>query len=254
MPKRLELTGRRFGRLTVTSFSGCEKGLSKWRCVCDCGNEVDVVGCYLTSGNTKSCGCARRENSANAARKHDGHGTRLYRIWRNMRARCRYQSVRQFNDYGGRGIRVCDEWDDFSSFQKWAFASGYSDDMTIDRIDNSKGYSPDNCKWSTRTQQNRNRRSNHIIDGKTISEWAEESGINVQTLQSRIGRGMTLEQAIKTPVKEQQHRLILGKTIAQWSRETGIHADTLSHRLRSGWDESRAVSEPVRKYAKGSGD
>lgn len=199
MGARLDLVGKTFGRLTVTEFAGIKKQASYWRCKCSCGSEVVVAGACLTSGNTTSCGCRRVDRVREVVKKHDGNGTRLYRIWKNMRTRCRNPHFPQYKDYGGKGIDVCNGWDDFVEFKRWADSHGYSDGLTIDRIDCSKGYSPDNCRWVDIKTQQRNRTSVRKINGKTVSEWSEISGISYNTLLSRLKK-MMLEEALSTPV------------------------------------------------------
>ena len=159
-----DIAGKRFGKWTVLRRAENNKdGRSMWYCRCDCGTERKVIGKTLISGKSLCCGCTRKENAAKASRKaNTTHGmkkTRLYTIWQSMKGRIKYPSTNSYERYGGRGIEVCEEWkNDFSSFASWALSNGYSDELTLDRIDSDGDYEPSNCRWATWSQQARNKK------------------------------------------------------------------------------------------------
>lgn len=157
MGKTIDLAGCQFGKLTVLERAGSNQdNKAMWKCLCECGKTIVACGKELRRGRIKSCGCLRRV--------HAGEGTRLYWVWQGMLSRCYYSGHKHYKYYGGRGITVCDEWrHDFVAFREWALQSGYDEnaprgECTIDRTDNSKGYSPENCKWVSMKVQIANRR------------------------------------------------------------------------------------------------
>lgn len=158
--KTFDLTNRRFGKLTAIRPQRTNTGLYGWLCRCDCGKEIVVRTTALTSGHTKSCGCYAKHLRENGV-PHTTHGnkhSRLYRIWCGMKSRCCNSNVPFYKYYGGKGIAVCEEWqNDFQSFFGWSMANGYEDHLTIDRIDNDGNYEPSNCRWVSMTVQNRNK-------------------------------------------------------------------------------------------------
>ena len=177
-----DMTGCRFGRLTVLNRAPDKTTGKKpkvmWRCRCDCGNETIVTGYALKQGTTVSCGCIDPKN-------------------------------KRWARYGGRGIAVCPEWNDYAVFRKWAMNNGYADDLTIDRIDVDAGYSPDNCRWvGAKVQANNTSRNKYItFEGKTLtlSQWAEELGISYGTINHRIQRGWSMERIASTPQRRRKH-------------------------------------------------
>lgn len=157
-------TGKRFGRLTVLSEVGANpRRRIIWKCKCDCGNIVEVTSSALMAGCTRSCGCLMRETAKETMVTHGKTGTRLYTVWEGMKARCRNKNHEAYHNYGGRGISICDEWKDFSAFEKWALENGYNEnakrgECTIDRINVNGNYEPSNCRWVDMKTQASNRR------------------------------------------------------------------------------------------------
>lgn len=206
--KPLELSGKRFGRLTVLGYSHNCDGFTYWNCLCDCGNEVVVRGVRLTHGTTQSCGCLLRDITAAKNRERaDGRyrDERLYRIYYGIKTRCYNSKEPGYERYGGRGISMCDEWkDDFWKFQEWALSSGYRPDLTIDRVNNDGEYSPQNCRWANVKQQSNNRSSNVILNcggtQKTVAEWSEIVGIGKNIIYQRLRDGWSVEDALSIPV------------------------------------------------------
>lgn len=208
---REDLTGRRFGRLVVEGpapdkvlKSGYHEPM--WICVCDCGKRKVIRGKSLRGGITSSCGCWQRESVGNRARTHGGFGTRLYAVWDSMRQRCLNPAHHAYENYGGRGIRICPEWDDFAVFRTWALAAGYDEyaergTLTLDRIDVEQGYSPDNCRWSNMREQANNRRMSIRLDylgeSRTLTEWAALIGLDYTTLWKRYNAGKSPEEILK---------------------------------------------------------
>ena len=150
-----DLVGVRFGRLIVVSRAESVKRNSRWLCRCDCGNEIVVYGCHLRSGATKSCGCLNNELVSDRFKTHGKTKTRLFRTWQNMRKRCENPKLKSYKNYGGKGVKVCEEWKDFVSFCDWAVANGYRDNLTIDRINPNGNYEPSNCQWLTRSENSK---------------------------------------------------------------------------------------------------
>lgn len=202
-------SGDRFGRLTAVE-SVREGKNTFWICKCDCGNTVKVFCGNLRRGNSLSCGCLARELTSQSSKTHGRSDTRLYGIWTGMKQRCYNPHVRSFRYYGEQGIGVCEAWQDYQPFELWAMANGYNNNMTIDRIDNKKDYSPDNCRWITRTQQMRNMTTNSLLTYKgetlTIAEWASKININPSTLSNRKRSGWSDEECIETPLYGIRHK------------------------------------------------
>ena len=168
MQPRIDLTGKRFGHLLVIAPAYQVKDKIYWECLCDCGKTHYVQGRKLREGLIKSCGCSRLKEISASKTVHGHRGERLYRIWQGMKQRTTNQHGKDYARYGGKGISVCDEWaKDYLTFREWALSHGYADDLSIDRIDNDKGYSPNNCRWATQKEQSNNRHtSNQYIKAR----------------------------------------------------------------------------------------
>lgn len=188
-----DLTGKKFGMLTVIGLQDTDSRKTYWACQCDCGNIKVVRSDSLQSGAIRSCGCMKKAQEKINLTKHHSHkmsGTRIYHIWRGMKDRCYNVHSPSYYRWGGRGITICDEWkDNFSAFYSWAMENGYSENLTIDRIDNNGNYEPSNCRWATIEEQSRNRQSNVVIQignsKRTLKEWCEIFELEYGTILER---------------------------------------------------------------------
>lgn len=197
----IAINGQRFGRWTVTALAARRRGQARWHVRCDCGNESVKTSAQLRAGITRSCGCLRREVSRN---RHFLHGaaagtrTPTYRVWRNMRQRCENPRNPEFANYGGRGIVVCERWQRFQVFL--ADMGERPAGMSIERIDNDRGYEPGNCRWATPSEQAQNTRVAHRItfrgETRTLTDWCRVLGIDRSTAQRRIARGWKAAEAL----------------------------------------------------------
>ncbi len=200
-----------YGRWTVAGKPFVRKRLPDgsriWsvRCVCSCGTVRDVDVKTLRFKHSRSCGCLKAERR----RTHGGSKTRLFRIWSGMRDRCRYKHEKR---YGGRGIKVCGEWQTFAAFRMWALANGYADGLTIDRRDNDGDYTPENCRWVTRGVNAQNTCRTRLItafgETKHVREWERDARCVVTdtTIIDRLRRGWTPEEAISYPALKGRQR------------------------------------------------
>jgi hypothetical protein len=188
--------GQKFGRLLVQSFAGKNKwNYPLWNCLCDCNNQIIVSSGSLTSGGTQSCGCLRKERASKANKTHGYCGTPLYQKWADMIRRCNNKKCKSFPKYGAAGITVCERWLKFENFLEDMGECPAG--LTLDRIDNFKGYEPENCRWATRKTQSINRK--HIklytMNGKamTLADWSKQLYIDAATLRKNIGKGYSLK-------------------------------------------------------------
>jgi len=205
MPAALKLDGLRFGRLVVIERAGSSSGRSKWACKCDCGTHLTLRSIALTGGHNRSCGCLRRDITRKRATTHGKAGTPTYKIWKGLKKRCLNKNEPSWNNYGGRGIRVCARW--LKSFEAFLSDMGPRPPrMTIERKNNERGYYPWNCRWATRTEQGRNQRTNRHITAngkrKLLCEWAVQSGIHPNTIRARLRLGWSPDNAVTKPARK----------------------------------------------------
>lgn len=254
MPRPKDLRGKRFGRL-VPIEPRRVRGRYGWLCKCDCGNETEATTSDLTCGNTSSCGCYRTDMNRDRFATHgSSHNSRLYDIWVNMRQRCSNENADKSGRYVKRGISVCESWEtSFEEFRDWAYENGYSDTLTIDRIDYDGNYEPSNCRWATYEQQARNKSSNRIETYKGVTaslvELCEIFDKNYHLVNCRIQQGWSFIDAMELPcgseTKRHHHYLTFRgetKTLAQFAKELGFKRSIIGERLKRGWTVEEALT------------
>lgn len=233
-----DMTGKRFGRLTVLKLAEIRTE-AMWLCRCDCGELTTVAGSELRKGGTKSCGCGRKSQGG-------GYKTTEYTSWKEMKRRCYNPKYREYYLYGGRGIVICERWR--TSFVNFLADMGPKPfpEATIDRVDYNGNYEKSNCRWATKLEQGQNTRKVRLItyNGETLClrEWARRVGITKHTLSVRLERGWPLEKALTTGSTSTSNMLTHdGETlcVAEWARKTGIKEVTLRWRVAQGWTEDR---------------
>ena len=225
---KLELKGKTFGRLKVLSEAGRNKlGYVTWKCWCNHNGKgkpsiIIVRGSDLPAGRVQSCGCLLSDTSRAHGKTFLRHGlsnTPLYLVWRNMKARCLNPRNKNYSDYGGRGIGICDEWMVSDNFFEWAKSTGYQSNLTIERRDNDLGYCPDNCYWTTRKVQQRHRRKTIMFEikgvKKSMAEWAEVNGVPYTVARERYNRGWSPADAVTIPASRhtKRHKTVNGELI-----------------------------------------
>lgn len=220
MKKRNEVTeGQKYGKLTIIKEVSPIGNKRRILCKCDCGNIKEYSMDRVIHGRTQSCGCLRNEmflthrnNNGTSVYPKEATDSKLYKIWNSMKCRCYTVSSGAYFKYGAKGIRMCDEWkNDFMAFYNWALANGYSDELTIDRIDYRGNYEPSNCRWADiRTQANNKsnvRKYEYNGELHTMTEWSEIMNINYGALWERLNvLGWSIEKALTTPVRDDGKR------------------------------------------------
>ena len=205
MSRFIDRTGERYGQVIAIEYMGKRNNKTYWKCKCDCGKVFVTSGQCLSNGHTKSCGCFKSKWISESHSIHGETEGRLHKIWSNMKSRCYNPKRPDYSYYGGKGIKVCKEWlDSYIVFREWALNNGYKEDLTIDRIDSDKDYSPDNCRWANRLEQclnqKRTRRFTYKGETKTASEWSVIYGVPSRALRGRMDKGWNMEDALLTPV------------------------------------------------------
>lgn len=205
----IDLTNKRFGNLIVIKRDEtAPKGKGKcavWECQCDCGNRCFYKTYELKNGTRAACPeCRKKLIDYSTRTKHGERRTRLYRIWEHIKGRCQNPNNDMYKYYGGRGIKVCEEWQEFIPFRDWALANDYQEELTIDRIDFNGNYEPSNCRWATRKEQANNRSTNCFLEyngeTKTFQQWSEITGISARSISQRNKRGWTADRILTEPV------------------------------------------------------
>jgi hypothetical protein len=267
-----------YGRLTLTGVTFMRAMYGQMvrvvEAFCDCGTSGHFLFKRLTAGDTKSCGCLRSDTARDRMTTHGLSRHPLYEVHRSMQKRCYIEESPAYKDYGGRGIEICDEWvDDFVAFYEWAVENGYQSGLSIDRKDNDKGYSPDNCHFTNRETQSRNNRRNKMItafgETKCLFDWGkdERCKVGVWGLRSRFDRGTwtDMEAMISSPGetdrKKVSHNLktnvritAFGETkcMAEWLEDERclVKIDAIRDRIKKGWDGERILTTPPHSSGK----
>lgn len=209
------LKGQRFGRLLVVGPIEVRRSYVYWHAKCECGKDVEIRSSHLLDGSTQSCGCWRKERGASQSTVHGLYRSRIYKIWAGIKSRCNNPNDLGYRNYGGRGVTICQKWNDsFVAFNAdVAMLAGYNDpSLSLDRINNDGNYEPSNVRWATNAQQRRNSRQNHMLThkGKTqcLVDWAIECGLTHTLLSQRLKMGWELERALITPIGKYTRREI----------------------------------------------
>ncbi len=225
MTKRIELEGQRFGRLVAVEYLG----KYRYRCACDCGAAHESSTGELRTGKTRSCGCLRKEVTGAKRRTHAKSKSRTYHIWQGMKNRCYNTGREEYQRYGAKGVTVCDRWHKFENFL--ADMGECPNGLTLERVNNARGYEPGNCRWATVKEQNNNSSRNVRFAGRTLASWAKELGMTSTAVAYRIKK-------YGTPIRPDGKRgkafakvLFEGKPLSQWAKELDLPYRTVRSRF-----------------------
>lgn len=248
-----DLTGKQFGRLLVLGFVARDaRQHPLWLCRCECGKNITTLAASLTGGRTQSCGCLQKERAARGKTTHGLSRTVEYNLWNGIKARCENPNEIGYDNYGGRGIKMCERWR--HSFENFLTDVGRrpGPEYSLDRIDNNGDYEPENTRWATRKEQTNNTRRNHLLEYNgeklTISQWSDRTGISRMLLRYRIMANWSAEKALTTPsdrnsLEFQGERL----TFSQWAKKMNIPVRTLRYRIKIGWSVEQVLTTPSRQ-------
>lgn len=246
MTEKIKMIGKRFGRLIVIRENGKAKnGSLMYLCECDCGNFITVRGISLRNGDCKSCGCLRKEISSKGNSTHGHSNERLFNVWRCMIRRCYDVNHSSYHRYGGRGIKICDNWlNNYESFKNFMLDNGYPEDAgsyeySIDRLNNDGNYEPSNCRVVTAKIQSLNKSNNHRVSFKgeemTITEAAQKCGLTNKQVFNRIDKGWDIKRALTQPLTQAHIYLASGQkhTISEWAKIMGVTDAVIRGRLKT---------------------
>jgi hypothetical protein len=262
----IDITGNKYNRLTAIKLDHikrCSNGraMHYWLFQCDCGNTTVTRKCDVIRGTIKSCGCYRLDMQREKNTTHGESSLKLYGVWNGMIQRCTNENAAGYINYGGRGVSIDKAWGKYEQFAKWAKLNGCQEGMQIDRIDNNGNYGPNNCRWVTRSENNKNKRTNKRICynglNLTYSEWAKRLNGPKNLISRRIKEGWNEIDAVSTPIKDHARRHC--KTI-EYNGECLTYTDwslrlspgnklLVSTRIRMGWDKIAAITTPVKRKA-----
>lgn len=253
---KINEVGNKYGRLLVTKYVGKIKNKTSWECICDCGNTKIVPGINLRTGQTRSCGCLHREQLIARQKKYDVP-KRLRYIWHKIIDRCENEKNVAYKYYGGKGIKVCDTWHDSYQFFQWAMSNGYSENLTIDRINFNGNYEPNNCRWVSFKKQQNNKSNNRYetINGitKTVQEWCEYYEVKTALVWNRLTRGWAFEDALLKPSqKEFNGKRVMcldTKEVFESTNKAGIKYGITGKAIRYSIDKNVSTSNGMKwKY------
>lgn len=250
MGKFVDLTGQRFGRLTVIKRAPNKGRRTVWLCECDCGTEKEIRQEDLRSNKTVSCGCYLHERIT----KHGMSEESIYRTWASMKDRCLNANGASYERYGAKNRTVCEKWREFEPFYEYVSKLPHfgEDGYTLNRINNNGNYEPGNVEWATDIQQMNNMSANHLLEYRgsvhTVTEWARIKGLPIECFRNRISRGWSVEKALETPVKTKtSKRCVLydGEeySVAELSKVLNIPRTTLNNKINSGMSINEILSK-----------